>query len=107
MSEPPVLDGAVQFSGTDIADPVVAEGPFRHRADGTGLDPAPQRARRTRENQAGRSAPPNARLSALMMLSLDRIAFVKPFCELFINFFSNPFGPYSPGSGVSWRWPSR
>ena len=66
MSEPPVLDGAVQFSGTDIADPV---------------------------NQAGRSAPPNARLSALMMLSSDRIAFVKPFCELFINFFSNPFGP--------------
>ena len=32
LSEPPVLDGAVQFSGTDIADPVVAEGPFRHRA---------------------------------------------------------------------------
>ena len=71
MSEPPVLDGAVQFSGTDIADPVVAEGPFRHRADGTGLDPAP---RWTRENQAGKSAPPNARLSALMMLSSDRIA---------------------------------
>ena len=45
MSEPPVLDGAVQFSGTDIADPVVAEGPFRHRADGTGLDPAPPNSR--------------------------------------------------------------
>ena len=36
-----------------------------------------------------------SRLSALMMLSLDRIAFVKPFVEVFITF--SPSVPFRPG----------
>ena len=64
----------------------------------------------TREREADLTARlGSARLGSarLMMLSPGRIAFVKPFFELFITFSPIRSVPILLGSGVSWRWPAQ